>query len=903
MKANFLQSGAIIILFALVSAKSLFAQCPNDNQFWFDGQQPPCNIFSSVLIGGGTYATFDVVTGNIYTFSTCNSSFNTQLTAYDLGGNFLFYNDDNGSECASDRASFEWSATLSGKIRVLVDSFSCTTFSATSALLQYRQKLTITSSNASMCSGETRTLAANTPGGSFSGTGVSGTVFTAPATNGTYTVTYTFGNCSANQFIQVNQNPSVTITSLDGLTFCSGDSARLIANATAGSGFINSYQWKRNGVNVGANSGNLSTFQDGSYTVEVTNSNGCKTVSSPIVLTELQSPTVSFSGFSPAYCLRDPLVYLTGSPSGGTFNGPGIVATSFNPLLAGVGTHAVTYSYTAPNGCTRFETQNVMVNDQPLVFFNVNPSTFCTDDAAITLSATPAGGVFSGPVTSGNIFDPSTAGAGIHRLYYTSTTPLGCVSVDSVDVTVRQSPTASFSGLNSDYCITEPGSILTGIPPGGVFSGTGVGGNTFVPFLAGMGSHSVTYLYTAPNGCTASQTQASIVTDVPVLVFNINPNKFCIDGAPVALSATPAGGTFNGTGVTGGFFDPQLAGIGGPYTITYTFTDTIGCRNTASANQGVTVHDLPVVSISGLAPEYCLNAIPALMSGTPPGGTFAGNGISGNTFDPGTAGVGPQQVSYAYTDNNGCSNSQSATTFIQPLPVVSLSGLNPVYCEDDAVALMTGTPPGGFYAGPGLIANSFNPALAGPGGPYDIVYSYTDANNCSSSDTLQVSVNAIPAVSITGLNAVYCVYLEDIPLTLTPAGGQLSGNGVSGNAFNPSSAGIGNHFLIYVYSDGAGCANSTTASVEVAACVGVNSLEENDLIVFPNPASGKVTIKIRGNNLSEDALSVYDVTGKKLMQMQASETLIIDFSRLPKGIYNLRLKTESGVIVRKVVLE
>ncbi|HXH20311.1 MAG TPA: hypothetical protein VNJ07_14645, partial [Chitinophagales bacterium] len=407
-----------------------FAQCPNDNQFWFDGQQPPCNTFSSVLIGGGTYATFDVVAGNIYTFSTCNSSFNTELTAYDLNGAFLFYNNDFGSECASDRASFEWAATLTGKIRVLVDSFSCTTFSATSAILQYRQKLTITSSSAAMCSGETRTLAANTPGGTFSGTGVSGNIFTAPAANGTYTITYTVGNCSATQFIVVNQNPTVTITSSGGLTFCSGDSVRLTAVVTAGSGVISSYQWKRNGANVGTNSGSLITFQDGDYTVEVTNSNGCKTISLPLTLTELQSPAVSFSGLNSSYCLRDPLAYLIGSPSGGTFNGPGIVATSFNPLIAGVGTHAVIYSYVAPNGCPGSETQTVTVNDQPLVFFTVNPSSYCTDDAPVTLAASPGGGVYSGAV-SGNIFDPSTAGTGTHRIIYTYTTPQGCVSVDS----------------------------------------------------------------------------------------------------------------------------------------------------------------------------------------------------------------------------------------------------------------------------------------------------------------------------------------------------------------------------------------------------------------------------------------------------------------------------------------
>ena len=35
---------------------------------------------------------------------------------------------------------------------------------------------------------------------------------------------------------------------------------------------------------------------------------------------------------------------LSGSPSGGTYSGVGVVGNTFDPLLAGVGTHLVTYS-------------------------------------------------------------------------------------------------------------------------------------------------------------------------------------------------------------------------------------------------------------------------------------------------------------------------------------------------------------------------------------------------------------------------------------------------------------------------------------------------------------------------------------------------------------------------------
>ncbi|HXH17586.1 MAG TPA: T9SS type A sorting domain-containing protein, partial [Chitinophagales bacterium] len=474
-------------------------------------------------------------------------------------------------------------------------------------------------------------------------------------------------------------------------------------------------------------------------------------------------------------------------------------------------------------------------------------------------------------------------------------------------LTVRQAPAVTFTGLNPDYCINEPAAALTGNPPGGAFSGPGAGGSTFVPFLAGPGVHQITYHYTAPNGCDGSQTQTTIVTDQPVITFNISPNEYCVTDSPVILTATPSGGTYSGTGIVGNTFVPSLAGAGGPYIITYTFTDTIGCRNTSMANQGISVNPLPVVSLASIGTEYCLNDSPVILSGVPAGGIFSGNGVSGNTFDPGIAGTGIQQITYTYTDNNGCSNSQTISTFVQPLPVVSLSGLAPLYCVEDAVVLLSGNPPGGSYSGPGLIANAFDPALAGAGGPYTITYSYTDANGCTGAHSLVTSVNDIPEVSIAGLNAVHCLYEGPVTLTLVPAGGQLTGNGISGNTFNPSAAGVGNHFITYVYSDVAGCTNSTVVNVRVDECVGVNVPDAPVMDVFPNPATGKVNVLIIGKNISGSKLIVYNITGQKVMQFvcknSAQNSIIIDLTTYPKGVYGLHLELENMAMVKKVVME
>ena len=62
--------------------------------------------------------------------------------------------------------------------------------------------------------------------------------------------------------------------------------------------------------------------------------------------------------------------------------------------------------------------------------------TYTQNDAPITLTGTPAGGIFSGAGVTGNIFDPSAAGVGAHEIYYTYTDAAGCSAIDTVTTSI-----------------------------------------------------------------------------------------------------------------------------------------------------------------------------------------------------------------------------------------------------------------------------------------------------------------------------------------------------------------------------------------------------------------------------------------------------------------------------------
>ncbi|MBK8474326.1 MAG: gliding motility-associated C-terminal domain-containing protein [Sphingobacteriales bacterium] len=87
-----------------------------------------------------------------------------------------------------------------------------------------------------------------------------------------------------------------------------------------------------------------------------------------VFINVLAAPNTTFSGWLPQYCLSDPPTTLlpTDNSISGVFSGSaGITASStFDPMLAGVGTHQIIYSYQDISGiCANADTVSVSVID------------------------------------------------------------------------------------------------------------------------------------------------------------------------------------------------------------------------------------------------------------------------------------------------------------------------------------------------------------------------------------------------------------------------------------------------------------------------------------------------------------------------------------------------------------
>lgn len=211
-----------------------------------------------------------------------------------------------------------------------------------------------TSGPSSFCTGQSASITV-TGGNTYSwNTGqTTATINVSPSSTTTYTVTATGSNgctATATHLLSLFPNPSPNI--FGGTIICSGQSATL--TATGGTG----YTWSSGQT---TSSINISPTSNTTYTVTATNAGGC-TGTATITVTVNSLPNVSFS--SPgSYCQNDGIITLNqGSPSGGSYTGPGVTGNVFNTNNAGVGIHTLTYSYTNANGCTNTATADVTVS-------------------------------------------------------------------------------------------------------------------------------------------------------------------------------------------------------------------------------------------------------------------------------------------------------------------------------------------------------------------------------------------------------------------------------------------------------------------------------------------------------------------------------------------------------------
>ena len=412
-------------------------------------------------------------------------------------------------------------------------------------------------------------------------------------------------------------------------------------------------------------------------------------------------------------CSNDPVISLNAASTGGVWSGNGITDPSngtFDPGLAGGGSHVITYTVSGSCGGTDQET--IVVNNalDPTI---THIDTICVNNTPIILTAASANGIWSGNgITDPNngTFAPSIAGIGSHLVQYNIAGL--CPTNDQIIIVVEGSIDATIFP-NNPICINNGNITLNAASPNGVWAGNGIIDPTngiFDPSLAGIGSHSISY--TISGVCGNSDQTIIQVDDVQNSTIN-SVNSLCIDNGNITLAAASGGGVWSGNGIIdsqNGIFDPAQAGQGN-HVITYAITGYCGSVST----QNISV----IENIATFVFPYdtlCSNSGSLTIIPSQQGGIWSGNGINLNgIFDPNIAGSGTHNITYSFSGI--CPTSHTESVVVLDKIIASINYVEPL-CVYDSLINLIGSPSGGTWSGNGILNASnglFSPSNAGIG--------------------------------------------------------------------------------------------------------------------------------------------------------------------------------------------
>ncbi len=431
---------------------------------------------------------------------------------------------------------------------------------------------------------------------------------------------------------------------------------------------------------------------------------------------------------------------------------------------------------------------------------------------------------------------------------------------------------------------------------------------SFIPISsADIGNYSCKI--TGGTRAVVSNTFALTPIAKPTITFGPLASSYCLNNADVALSATPVGGTFSGTGVSSSVFSPSNAGVG-TYDVIYAYTNSQGCSNQDTVS--ISVNGLPDASFSGLASAYCNNSDADTLIPTTLGGVFIGNIQGANIFNPRqiTIPSGALMVSvnvvYSITDANSCFNADTLSAVIYPIPNVNFGAMASSFCNNDIpVLLNAGSPTGGSYSGSGIQGIIFTPSDANLGSD-TLVYSYTNTNACTNRDTVYTTVFPAPDFSL-GQDTNICInHVITLSTKMGSGYSYLWSNGSTDSTLtiDASTLGVGAYtYSVNVSNANTQCSNDDDIIVTVDACQGIEMGKENaSIAVFPNPSRGLFTIK---SDKNIESLEVYSSDGRLVYSEKIGDIktqISLKLTDQAPGLYYLLLNTAKDRIRKRLII-
>ncbi|HRE66221.1 MAG TPA: Ig-like domain-containing protein [Cyclobacteriaceae bacterium] len=395
---------------------------------------------------------------------------------------------------------------------------------------------------------------------------------------------------------------NVSTTNAPTNAVCSGSPITLIGATSGGTGF---YQFRWSSIPVGYNSTSssptVSPTANIRYVLEVEDNAGnivtdfVDVIVNPVPTADI-IPAPGESSVRKSYVLENRLYQVFGSPSGGTFSGPGISTNGsggwfFNPQTAGVSNnHNIVYTYTDANGCSDqdieiFEVAPIAINGLGVSYCqNIN-----TVSGVSPIISLP-NGMLSSTLQFTRLVFYREAVSPPYSYCFAETVPIypSCGLPNPLTVTSTQSV--------NDIQLLLPVSIpLTyTIDLNVIRTHYGTSNNyRFYIFVYGKNFLGAESIYSL-------QPFDVLQNEAAPFIKGINENEnICADNVPILLESSVATYSVSGFSISGGFssalsgsdnemFNPGNSSLNGAdqrsLTITMAYNDTRNCPSTVTRN-------------------------------------------------------------------------------------------------------------------------------------------------------------------------------------------------------------------------------------------------------------------------------------------------------------------------------
>lgn len=664
---------------------------------------------------------------------------------------------------------------------------------------------------------------------------------------GNYSVTVTDAQgCTATMSTTITQPAALVITGVNATDeTCAGQgNGTLVASASGGTGGQQNYVYNwSNGA-----TGQTITVGAGTYSVTVTDANGCTSAAAQGTVNSAALPNAADAGNDAMVCMNDFPIALSGSVqnatggqwSGGTGSFAGQTPSTFyTPSAAEVAAGYVdlVLTTTGNTGCPPASDQvHILISNS---FLNAAVSTtpiLCNGGSTGTAAFSPAQPVYgyqwspsgqNGPVATG-------LSGGTHTV--TVTDQLGCDTVMSVSLIDPPTLTVTAAQSTGPLCANGTNGSITLSVTGGTAPytyqwSTNAGGQTTATANnLGAGAYQVTV--TDANGCIA-QASATLTAPAPIMLTAQVPDTVCVN-TPIQLTAQVSGGTGATTIYWGGIgYGPSMQySFPTSQIVSVSATDAVGCTSP--------ILTFPVNVLD-------LNAATLVMSNDTtvcPGGTAQVSAAVNNY--PGainiqwtelvTTGTGPFNVPVSNTQTlhvlvtNTCGQmlNGDVTLTLEVPPQITLPPVLAVGCAPLTVqfpdSLTTQNVTWLWNFGDGTTSTAPAPVHTYAPGSYTVSLQVATPAGCTANAQNTSSVTAYQGPTASFGASTYQTDMDAPTITFTStSAGAINGyawefgDGDTSNTDNPvhTYAAVGNYPVQLVVTDVNGCSDTANTGINV----------------------------------------------------------------------------------------